>query len=399
MKEEKFLQWSQLIHCRGLKPNDKVLLLLILDYHNIQVEGGKWNNTSKTILMREANIADTATGDALKRLKAKGLIGCDKDRRESADHYYPILGNIKKIIEQSIEDRKKGTNVGKSRQGRLENQSNQGLEIKPNTNINNTKSNYSIYTTKDNKDLSVPTTEEIDIPNLGEEDIERFEQLYYDNPFLDEANDANPSDNINSTNQEEVNPNSETYNRKEDNFNDTSNTPIASTTEDTLNPIEDYNINSASQTPSENKQKVDRIFDLLQEIIDERKKDFKDKSSSVSKYNEYLELNRVVTLTPNQQTAIENKMKIVRDLNKRSPFIPCDKCLEMQEVYEGIINIMSDETPIFQEIKSCAIAFKATEQDYRYLRGFESDYLLPYFEKAKKLINTKALPYMKANKQ
>ena len=100
MKTEKFMEWTQLMHCPKLSNDEKVLLAILLDYHNLKIEG-VWNNTPQNQLIQETHRSKNTVKGYISSLQSKGLIIEQLDVYGSANDYTPIISNIRMLIEGS----------------------------------------------------------------------------------------------------------------------------------------------------------------------------------------------------------------------------------------------------------------------------------------------------------
>lgn len=207
---EKFHSWTQLLHCENLKPKEKVVLGIILDYNNLKNEG-KWNNTTQQTIIKETSLSKPTVRQILSALKDKGLVKITNDVYRSADDISPIPQNIELLLggketcpittpnrERNLPKIGKETcpisnqEMGKElTQDRERNLSEVGKETYPNTNNNNTNTKKSnIYNT------NIEVNEETECKPISEannagieflENIDRLEQQYNYIPTDDRA--------------------------------------------------------------------------------------------------------------------------------------------------------------------------------------------------------------------
>lgn len=94
---KKFNEWTQLMHCANLTPNERVVLAIILDYSNLK-EDKKWNNTNLKTLINETGLTSKTLRKVLNALECNCFIKKRSDVFKSANDYSPIIPNISKLI-------------------------------------------------------------------------------------------------------------------------------------------------------------------------------------------------------------------------------------------------------------------------------------------------------------
>ena len=70
MKKLKFNQWTQLLYCNELNGNELRVLMLILNYHNLD----NWNSTSLSTLEKDCGVSTNTVSKYTKMLEKKGLV-------------------------------------------------------------------------------------------------------------------------------------------------------------------------------------------------------------------------------------------------------------------------------------------------------------------------------------
>ena len=100
--EKNFNQWTQLLYCSELSGNERIVLALILDYHNDE----NWNATSLRTLKKDCGMAINTVSKAIKVLEDKGLIktvitSYKKSFKPTYD-YVPNYEAIQKLIDGAI---------------------------------------------------------------------------------------------------------------------------------------------------------------------------------------------------------------------------------------------------------------------------------------------------------
>ena len=96
---EKFIQWSQLIMCGKIKPNEKIVLMVILNCNNMA-----WPFIANTEIMKQSGLSESTTKRALAKLKKMGLITEVKSNVNNMNNYIVSGVNLTSLI----------TNVSKS---------------------------------------------------------------------------------------------------------------------------------------------------------------------------------------------------------------------------------------------------------------------------------------------
>ncbi len=180
MKTEKFMEWTQLIHCPKLSTDEKVLLAIILDYNNLKIEG-IWNNTPQKQLIQESQRAKNTVKGYISSLQSKGLIIEELDVYGSANDYIPIISNIRMLIEGSNNEPVNKGKVQNQNQGKVKNSPKVRSEYAPNTNTNNTNTKNANMREQEidlSGSTSKPTIEVNETRSVNTEYIDRLEQQF-----------------------------------------------------------------------------------------------------------------------------------------------------------------------------------------------------------------------------
>ena len=100
MEYTKFDKWVQLAYCNEINATEMKLLILILDRHNMKVDG-VWNNTPKEQLAKDMGMSDRYIYTISKGLKEKGLLKVVKSAHFCCNDYEPNLDRIEAMIAHS----------------------------------------------------------------------------------------------------------------------------------------------------------------------------------------------------------------------------------------------------------------------------------------------------------
>lgn len=90
---EKFIQWSQLIMCDKIKPNEKVVLMVILNCNNMG-----WSYIAHSEIMRQSGLKETSVKEAIKSLRKMGLITKVKTDINNMNNYIASGVNLTSLI-------------------------------------------------------------------------------------------------------------------------------------------------------------------------------------------------------------------------------------------------------------------------------------------------------------
>lgn len=89
----KFTQWSQLIMCGKIKPNEKIVLMVILNCNNMA-----WPFIAHTEIMKQSGLKETSVKEAIKSLRKMGLITKVKTDINNMNNYIASGVNLASLI-------------------------------------------------------------------------------------------------------------------------------------------------------------------------------------------------------------------------------------------------------------------------------------------------------------
>ena len=89
----KFTQWSQLIMCDKIKPNEKVVLMVILNCNNMG-----WSYIAHSEIMRQSGLSERTVQRTLAKLKKIGLITEAKSNINNMNNYVVSGVNLASLI-------------------------------------------------------------------------------------------------------------------------------------------------------------------------------------------------------------------------------------------------------------------------------------------------------------
>ena len=90
---DKFIQWSQLIMCGKIKPNEKIVLMVILNCNNMA-----WSYIAHSEIMRQSGLKETSVKEAIKSLRKMGLITKVKTDINNMNNYIASGVNLTSLI-------------------------------------------------------------------------------------------------------------------------------------------------------------------------------------------------------------------------------------------------------------------------------------------------------------
>lgn len=90
---DKFKQWSQLIMCGKIKPNEKIVLMVILNCNNMA-----WPFIAHTEIMRQSGLSERTVQRTLAKLKKIGLITEVKTNTNNMNNYIASGVNLTSLI-------------------------------------------------------------------------------------------------------------------------------------------------------------------------------------------------------------------------------------------------------------------------------------------------------------
>lgn len=206
MKKTKFNEWTQLLYCNELSAIQLRVLMLILNYHNLD----SWNSTAISRLQTDCGVGSTNTIiKAAKVLEKKGLVtkvvSSYKKNIKPTNDYIPNYGRIQEMINgysnNCVSGISKNDNRGISEIEYKDNISNiikdsNKTEVTDNPILDNPKTK-SIIEVKSNPTMQSKPNEVVNNPRSANLDyIEELERQFNANPSIgSEPTDAthNPS--------------------------------------------------------------------------------------------------------------------------------------------------------------------------------------------------------------
>ena len=206
MKKTKFNEWTQLLYCNELSAIQLRVLMLILNYHNLD----SWNSTAISRLQTDCGVGSTNTiTKAAKVLEKKGLVtkvaSSYKKNIKPTNDYIPNYGRIQEMINgysnNCVSGISKNDNRGISEIEYKDNISNiikdnNKTEVTDNPILDN-PTTKSIIDVKSNPNMTSKPNEVLNNPRSANLDyIEELERQFNANPSIDkEPTDAthNPS--------------------------------------------------------------------------------------------------------------------------------------------------------------------------------------------------------------
>ena len=90
---DKFIQWSQLIMCDKIKPNEKIVLMVILNCNNMA-----WSYIAHSEIMRQSGLSERTVQRTLAKLKKMGLITEAKSNINNMNNYVVSGVNLASLI-------------------------------------------------------------------------------------------------------------------------------------------------------------------------------------------------------------------------------------------------------------------------------------------------------------
>ena len=94
---EKFIQWSQLIMCGKIKPNEKIVLMVILNCNNMA-----WPFIANTEIIRQSGLRERTVQRTLSKLKKIGLINEVKSNINNMNNYIVSRFNLNTLITSGV---------------------------------------------------------------------------------------------------------------------------------------------------------------------------------------------------------------------------------------------------------------------------------------------------------
>ena len=103
----KFTHWSQLIMCGKIKPNEKIVLMVILNCNNMA-----WSFIAHTEIMKQSGLSESTTKRVLTKLKKFGLINEVKSEVNNMNNYIVSGFNLNGLMENKpYENNQVGSNL------------------------------------------------------------------------------------------------------------------------------------------------------------------------------------------------------------------------------------------------------------------------------------------------
>ena len=104
---DKFIQWSQLIMCDKIKPNEKIVLMVILNCNNMA-----WSYIAHSEIMRQSGLSESTTKRVLTKLKKIGLINEVKSDVNNMNNYIVSGFKLNGLMEnEPYENNQVGSNL------------------------------------------------------------------------------------------------------------------------------------------------------------------------------------------------------------------------------------------------------------------------------------------------
>ena len=171
----KFTHWSQLIMCDKIKPNEKVVLMVILNCNNMG-----WSYIAHSEIMRQSGLSERTVQRTLAKLKKMGLITEAKSNINNMNNYVVSGVNLASLIttettsgvnlnglmeNEPYENNQVGSNLTAS--GVKLTYKNKRNKNKGNNNYNNSTSRYMVSVNENSKKyvktevVSIPTNDNL----------------------------------------------------------------------------------------------------------------------------------------------------------------------------------------------------------------------------------------------
>lgn len=94
---DKFKQWSQLIMCGKIKPNEKIVLMVILNCNNMA-----WPFIANIEIMKQSGLSERTVQRTLSKLKKIGLINEVKSNINNMNNYIVSRFNLNTLITSGV---------------------------------------------------------------------------------------------------------------------------------------------------------------------------------------------------------------------------------------------------------------------------------------------------------
>ena len=158
----KFTQWSQLIMCDKIKPNEKVVLMVILNCNNMG-----WSYIAHSEIMRQSGLSESTTKRVLTKLKKNGLINEVKSEVNNMNNYIVSGFNLNGLMgNEAHENSQVGSNLTTSGFN-LTYKNKRNKNKRNNNNYNNSTSRYMVSVNENSKKyvktevVSIPTNDSL----------------------------------------------------------------------------------------------------------------------------------------------------------------------------------------------------------------------------------------------
>ena len=168
--KNKFNQWVQLAECKTLKPNQRIILISILNLHNI--EG--WDFTPLSVLNERSGISVSTIQRSIKGLVKMGLIEKVSNRNrkkygKDPNDYIPNYTNILNLLKSQIgqNDHNKNNSYGQNDHNvmvKMTNKNNRKKEKEKNNSLyystyNDSTRRYMVYPDNENENNQITNTD------------------------------------------------------------------------------------------------------------------------------------------------------------------------------------------------------------------------------------------------
>ena len=158
----KFTHWSQLIMCDKIKPNEKVVLMVILNCNNMG-----WSYIAHSEIMRQSGLSESTTKRVLTKLTKIGLINEVKSDVNNMNNYIVSGFNLNGLMEnEPYENNQVGSNLTASGFN-LTYKNKINKNKRNNNNYNNSTSRYMVSVNENSKKyvktevVSIPTNDNL----------------------------------------------------------------------------------------------------------------------------------------------------------------------------------------------------------------------------------------------
>lgn len=154
----KFTQWSQLIMCDKFKPNEKVVLMVILNCNNMG-----WTYIAHSEIMRQSGLSESTTKRVLTKLKKNGLINEVKSEVNNMNNYIVSGFNLNGLMENEVHENNQVGSKLTTSGFNLTYKNKRNKNKRNNNNYNNSTSRYMVSVNENSK--KYVKTEVVSIPS------------------------------------------------------------------------------------------------------------------------------------------------------------------------------------------------------------------------------------------